>query len=64
MRSFPAVENCSSEDCVVRVVVPDYINVWDLDLSEYTAHCRVFLIDSETGYRSKYHSISFAFQLK
>lgn len=64
MRSFPAVENCSSKDCVVSVVVPDYVSVWDLDLSEYTAHCRVFLIDSETGYRSKYQSFSFVFQLK
>lgn len=64
MRSFVAVENCSDRECQVDFIIPDYRNVWDLDLDEYTAHCRVFLIDTKTGYRCQYSKFSFAFKLK
>ena len=50
--SFVATNNCSASDCIVEILVPDYKDIWDLDLPEYQVHMRYFLIDAETGYRN------------
>ncbi len=63
LRSYIAAENCVSTDCVVEVRVPDYKDVWDLDLQEYQVHMRYFLIDTETGYRNNYKKKSFVITL-
>lgn len=59
LRSFVAQTNCSSDDCIVEVLVPGYKDIWDLDLPEYQVHFRYFLLDSETGYRNIYCRKSF-----
>lgn len=64
LRNFTALENCSGSESVVKFQVPDYRDVWDLDLTEYQSYCRFFLIDTKTGYRCLYRKFSFVFQLK
>ena len=59
MRSFTAVENCQDQESDAVFLIPDYRDVWDLDLKEYTVHVRYFLIDTLTGYRVRYQSKSF-----
>lgn len=51
MRTFFAEENCTSDESVVTVHIPDYVSIWRLDLNRYQLHCRYTLIDTETGYR-------------
>ena len=64
MRSLVAIENCSGQVSEAVFLIPDYRNIWDLDLEEFTAHFRVVLIDTKTGYRCQYLKFSFCFQLK
>ncbi len=52
MRMFVAGENCGGNESIVKVRVPDYKAVWGLDLTSYTMHCRLTLIDTLTGYRN------------
>lgn len=59
MRSYVALENCQDQESEVVFVIPDYMDVWNLDLKEYTVHVRYFLIDTLTGYRVRYKSKSF-----
>jgi len=59
MRSFIAQKNCTSSDCIVTVLVPDYKRIWELDLPSYQVHCRYLLIDSQTGYRNIFRKKSF-----
>ncbi|MDY6278341.1 MAG: hypothetical protein SPL35_08015 [Bacteroidales bacterium] len=59
LRSHIAIDNCSDNDCIVSVHVPDYKNIWDLDLQEYQVHMRNLLIDTETGYRCNFKKKSF-----
>ena len=47
----------------ILVLIPDYKNAWHLDISEYQAHIRYFLIDSQTGYRSREQQISVRFKV-
>lgn len=63
LRSFVATNNCSASDCIVEVLVPDYKDIWDLDLPEYQVHMRYFLIDTETGYRNIFKKKSFLLTL-
>lgn len=63
MRSFTAAENCTGQECDAVFVIPDYADVWNLDLKEYAVHMRYFLIDSLTGYRVRYRSKTFAISI-
>lgn len=63
LRSFVAQDNCTSDDCIVEVLVPGYKDIWDLDLPEYQVHFRYFLLDSETGYRNIFRKKSFLMEL-
>ena len=51
MRMFVADGNCGGNESIAKVRVPDYKSVWGLDLTSYTMHCRLTLIDTVTGYR-------------
>ena len=59
MRSFVAESNFVSADGLVEICLPDYQKSWRLESQESQAHMRYFLLDTETGYRSKYSQISF-----
>lgn len=59
MRNFLALEPCSAGDSIVDFLIPDYRNIWGLDLPAYQVHCRYLLLDSETGYRNIYTPLSF-----
>ena len=63
LRSFVAQETCTSDDCIVEVLVPGYKDIWDLDLPEYQVHFRYFPLDSETGYRNIFRKKSFLMEL-
>ena len=63
MRSHIASENCTGDDCIVRVPVPDYVRKWGLDLSSYQVHMRLLLVDTKTGYRSQDMNTSFGIEL-
>ena len=58
MRNYLATTGCPAGESVVEVEVPEYAGAWDLDLQAYRAHCRYLLIDSRTGYRNTYRSLS------
>lgn len=62
-RNFLAESDCTDEDGRVCFRVPDFKETWQLDLPEYTAHCRFILIDNLTGYRSRFKMQSFRFSL-
>ena len=64
MRAFIAEANCTSSDCIVTVLVPDYKRIWDLDLSTYQVHCRYLLIDTRTGYRNIFKKKSFLMNIQ
>ena len=63
LRSFIASGNCTASDCLVEVYVPNYRDIWDLDLPSYQVHMRYLLIDSETGYRNIFRRKSFLMDL-
>ena len=63
LRNFLAEGNCTGEDSIVTVTIPDYRSVWSLDLQEYQVHCRYLLIDTQSGYRCIHHSKSFLLQI-
>ena len=60
-RNFIAASNCPDEDGEVSFRIPDFRDIWNLDLPEYTAHCRFILIDTETGFRSRERMRMFRF---
>lgn len=64
LRSFIASGNCDSNDGLVEIFVPNYRDVWSLDLDEYQVHMRYFLIDSKNGYRCNFKKKSFVMKLK
>ncbi len=63
LRNILASAPCVPGPSVVEVDVPDYKDIWGLDLPEYTAHCRYLLIDGITGYRGQYRQMSFNFSI-
>lgn len=63
LRSFVASGNCVRSDGLVEVFVPNYRDVWSLDLDEYQVHMRYLLIDSKTGYRCLYKKSSFCIKV-
>ena len=42
----------------IEVSIPDYQHIWGLALDTYQLHMRYILLDTVTGYRSQYHSLS------
>ena len=52
LRSFIASGNCTASECLVEIYVPNYREIWGLDLPSYQVHMRYLMIDSETGYRN------------
>ena len=64
MRAFVAEANCTSTDCIVTVLVPDYKTIWGLDLQSYQVHCRYLLIDTQTGYRNIFRKKSFLMEVQ
>lgn len=63
LRSFIASGNCTSSDCLVEIYVPNYREIWNLDLPSYQVHMRYLMIDSETGYRNIFKKKSFLMAL-
>ena len=71
MRSFLTMQTESPDR--IQILIPDYKNAWHLDTSviagladnhqQYQAHIRYFLIDSQTGYRSREQQISVRFKV-
>ena len=62
MRSFLSVPIQDNQE-LVAFLIPNYKETWHLDLTEYQAHIRYFLIDSQTGYRSREQQISVRFEI-
>ncbi len=60
MRTYLAEEIGFDENGrrLVRFTVPDYMDVFGLDLREYGVHFRMGLIDEVSGYRSQYQKLS------
>lgn len=63
MRNFLADDNLPTGESTVCVEVPDYRDIWQLDLDIYQVHCQCLLLDSLTGYRSRDKRISFLLML-
>ena len=51
LRNFLANAQCGSEE--VKIIVPDYVGIWRLDLDEYQVHGLFVLLDAVTDYRSQ-----------
>ena len=62
MRNSLAVNVCSRGSQAVVFLLRDYVNTWGLDLQEYTLHCKVVLLDTQSGYRNIWRP--FTFQVK
>ena len=63
MRNFLALAPCSAGDSTAEVLIKDYRGIWDLDLPEYTAHCKYVLLDRQTGYRNIHTPLKFSFSV-
>ena len=51
MRNVLALENCSGADSMVRLHIPGYRDVWNVQSNECAFFYRYFLIDTKTGFR-------------
>ena len=58
MRNFLSASIPSGTSSEIFVTVKDYQSVWGLSLDTYQLHLRYILLDTVTGYRSQYHSLS------
>ena len=63
LRSFIASGNCTASECLVEIYVPNYREIWGLDLPSFQVHMRYLMIDSETGYRNIFKKKSFLMTL-
>ena len=63
MRSFLSLIPCECGQCMIGFAIPDYIDLWGLDLPEYTIHIRHVLLDRHSGYRSQFRQQSFDFNI-
>ena len=65
MRNFLSVEVSSvpQDPRIIQFIIPNYREVWGLDLPEYTLHLRYLLIDTSNGYRNLYKKLSCSFSL-
>lgn len=59
MRNFLASDECSSQDCIVRVPVGNVIDSMGLNVLSFQVHSRCILLDVHTGYRCNYQKLSF-----
>ena len=61
-RLFPPRRALRSETCGpvsdIVFLIQDYRSIWGLNLDAYQVHMRYILLDTATGYRSQYHSLS------
>ncbi len=58
MRNFLSASIPSGTASEISVTLNDYRNIWGLALDTYQLHIRYILLDTVTGYRSQYHSLS------
>ena len=58
MRNFLSYSVPSGIVSDISFLVQDYESVWNLALDSYQLHMRYILLDTVTGYRSQYHSLS------
>lgn len=58
MRNFLSVSIPSGSVSEIIFQIQNYRSVWGLDLNAYQLHMRYILLDTVTGYRSQYHSLS------
>lgn len=65
MRNFLSVEvtSVSQNTRIIRFTIPNYRDVWNLDLPAYTLHIRYLLLDTLTGYRNLHKNLSCSFSL-
>lgn len=61
MRNYLSLPGSSATGQCVNFLIPDFRNVWHLNLPDYQAHCRYLLLDSETGFRCRFKEESFEF---
>ena len=47
----------TANDAEVTTCIPDYISVCGLDLQSYQIYARCILLDTRTGYRSRYLAV-------
>ena len=59
MRTFLALVPCRAGESITGFGLVNYIDVWGLDLQEYTVHIRHVLLDRKSGFRSQYIQNSF-----
>ena len=58
MRNFLSYSVPSGIVSDISFLVQDYESVWGLALDSYQLHMRYIMLDTVTGYRSQYHSLS------
>ena len=58
MRNFLSTSIPSETSSEISVTIKDYQSIWGLSLDTYQLHLRYILLDTATGYRSQYHSLS------
>jgi hypothetical protein len=58
MRNFLSVSVPTGSVSDIVFLIHDYRSIWGLDLEAYQLHMRYILLDTVTGYRSQYHSLS------
>ena len=61
LRNFFSLPGDSGDRADVCFLIKNFRSVWGLSLDEYQAHCRYLLLDSQTGYRSRFIEKSFSF---
>jgi len=65
MRNYLSVEISSYQQNprTIHFIIPNYRDVWGLDLPVYSLHLRYLLLDINTGYRNLHKSLSCSFSL-
>ena len=58
MRNFLSASVPTGSSSEIEVTIPDYQHIFGLALDTYQLHMRYILLDTITGYRSQYHSLS------
>ena len=64
MRNYLALAPCAGLYSWTLFRIPDYRNVWKLDLQRYGFQCRYVLLDTVTGYRGFWQDYSSSFALE
>lgn len=58
MRNYLSEDVPSGRESTVSFTIRNYANTSSLDLDTYQVHMRYLLLDTRTGYRSQYHTLS------